>query len=221
MFCSPAWSGQKAALDASVRETNRRPFGHGVVTIHSGSYWIINTLDFNYFIYEATGKEIMDKLTAITVGACKEVENLLHRHYQEFLKRTGLPAKALSWNIEVTSLAQYMDELSKNGLNPEKTAKEVFENNKDLEPRMLCFKIVEALQELDPEKKARVIIFYAPPYLPHNYLNEEKKYDRELVEAIKSVLDHVEQETGETFALKKFFPYLADGSFLSLHETGQ
>ncbi|MED0740943.1 hypothetical protein P4S87_09715, partial [Aneurinibacillus aneurinilyticus] len=45
MFCDPDWSRQKAALDASVRETNRRPFGHGVVTIHSGSYWIINTLD--------------------------------------------------------------------------------------------------------------------------------------------------------------------------------
>ncbi|KIV55980.1 peptidase M20 [Aneurinibacillus migulanus] len=178
-------------------------------------------LYFNYFIYEATGKEIMDKLTAITIEACKEVENLLHRHYQEFLKRTGLPAKALSWNIEVTSLAEYMDELSRKGLNPEKTARAVFEHNKDVEPRMLCFKIVEALQELDPEKKARVIIFYAPPYLPHNYLNEEKKRDHELVEAIKDVLENVEQETGEKFALKKFFPYLADGSFLSLHETDE
>ncbi|MED0724694.1 hypothetical protein P4S91_17485, partial [Aneurinibacillus aneurinilyticus] len=45
MFCGPAWLGQKAALDASVWETNRRPFGHGVVTTHSGLYWIINTLD--------------------------------------------------------------------------------------------------------------------------------------------------------------------------------
>ncbi|MEZ2735967.1 hypothetical protein [Aneurinibacillus aneurinilyticus] len=27
MFCSPAWLGQKAALSASVWETNRRPFG--------------------------------------------------------------------------------------------------------------------------------------------------------------------------------------------------
>ncbi|MEZ2734872.1 hypothetical protein ACBQ08_12910 [Aneurinibacillus aneurinilyticus] len=45
MFCGPAWPRQKASLNASMRETNRRPFGHGVVTIYSGSYWIINTLD--------------------------------------------------------------------------------------------------------------------------------------------------------------------------------
>ncbi|MED0672048.1 hypothetical protein P4S95_17865, partial [Aneurinibacillus aneurinilyticus] len=47
MFCGPAWPRQKASLNASVRETNRRTFGHGVVTIHSGSYWIINTLVHN------------------------------------------------------------------------------------------------------------------------------------------------------------------------------
>lgn len=41
------------------------------------------------------------------------------------------------------------------------------------------------------------------------------------MEAIKDVLENVEQETGEKFALKKFFPYLADGSFLSLHETDE
>ncbi|MEZ2735783.1 hypothetical protein [Aneurinibacillus aneurinilyticus] len=27
MFCGPAWPEQKAACYASVRETNRRPFG--------------------------------------------------------------------------------------------------------------------------------------------------------------------------------------------------
>ncbi|MEZ2660178.1 hypothetical protein, partial [Aneurinibacillus aneurinilyticus] len=42
--CGPAWLGQKAAFYAWVRETNRRPFGHGVVAIYFGLYWIINTL---------------------------------------------------------------------------------------------------------------------------------------------------------------------------------
>ncbi|KIV52381.1 hypothetical protein [Aneurinibacillus migulanus] len=50
MFCSPAWLGQKAALYASVRETNRRPFGARCGGIHSGWYWIINTLGFTYDI---------------------------------------------------------------------------------------------------------------------------------------------------------------------------
>ncbi|MED0675307.1 M20/M25/M40 family metallo-hydrolase [Aneurinibacillus thermoaerophilus] len=178
-------------------------------------------LYFNYFIYELTAKEVMDKLKDIAVEATREVEEKLSRNYKEFLIRTGLPAKSLSWNIEVTSLAEYMEELAEKGMNPEQKAREVWEQNKDMEPRMLCFKIVEALQNMDSEKKARVIIFYAPPYLPHNYLNTDKERDRELLEAVREVLKAVEKETGEKFALKKFFPYLADGSFLSLHETDE
>jgi arginine utilization protein RocB len=99
--------------------------------------------------------------------------------------------------------------------------KKVFNENEHLEPRMLCFKIVEALQELDPNKKPRVIIFFAPPYLPHNYLNQDNERDANLEKALKEVLDEVAKETDEKFALKKFFPYLADGSFLSLHETDE
>ncbi|MED0709635.1 hypothetical protein, partial [Aneurinibacillus aneurinilyticus] len=38
MFCGPAWLRQKAALDASVRETNRRPFG---ARCSDDSLWII------------------------------------------------------------------------------------------------------------------------------------------------------------------------------------
>ncbi|WP_235496086.1 hypothetical protein [Aneurinibacillus migulanus] len=35
----------KSGLYASVRERTDARLGHGVVAIHSGSYWIINTLD--------------------------------------------------------------------------------------------------------------------------------------------------------------------------------
>ncbi|ERI10548.1 hypothetical protein HMPREF0083_01454 [Aneurinibacillus aneurinilyticus ATCC 12856] len=31
-------------------ETNRRPFGHGCDDVHSGSYWIINTLEGTYVL---------------------------------------------------------------------------------------------------------------------------------------------------------------------------
>ncbi|MEZ2733964.1 hypothetical protein [Aneurinibacillus aneurinilyticus] len=42
MFCGPAWLRQKVAFYASVRETNRRPFGARCV---DDPLWIINTLD--------------------------------------------------------------------------------------------------------------------------------------------------------------------------------
>ncbi|MGF7491232.1 M20/M25/M40 family metallo-hydrolase [Bacillus velezensis] len=174
---------------------------------------------FNYFIYEKTAKEVMDQLTAVADEACKETERKLSDYYDEYCERTSLPKKEMSWNVQVYSLEDYQKRLRSRGIDPAQCIEQAFKTYEHLELRMRCFKAVEELQKLDPEQGAKVIIFYAPPYLPHNYLKEESTRDRLLQHVIQEAVDKTAASTGETFAFKKFFPYLADGSFLSLHET--
>ncbi|PAK30326.1 peptidase M20 [Bacillus velezensis] len=176
---------------------------------------------FNYFIYEKTAKEVMDQLTAVADEACKETEQKLSDYYDEYCERTSLPKKEMSWNVQVYSLEDYLKRLRSRGIDPAQCIGQAFKTYEHLELRMRCFKAVEELQKLDPEQGAKVIIFYAPPYLPHNYLKEESTRDRLLQHVIQEAVDKTAASTGETFAFKKFFPYLADGSFLSLHETDE
>ncbi|MEA1005342.1 M20/M25/M40 family metallo-hydrolase [Bacillus velezensis] len=176
---------------------------------------------FNYFIYEKTAKEVMDQLTAVADEACKETERKLSDYYDEYCERTSLPKKEMSWNVQVYSLEDYLKRLRSRGIDPAQCIGQAFKTYEHLELRMRCFKAVEELQKLDPEQGAKVIIFYAPPYLPHNYLKEESTRDRLLQHVIQEAVDKTAASTGETFAFKKFFPYLADGSFLSLHETDE
>ncbi|MEK4634359.1 MULTISPECIES: M20 family metallopeptidase [Bacillus] len=176
---------------------------------------------FNYFIYEKTAKEVMDQLTAVADEACKETEQKLSDYYDEYCERTSLPKKEMSWNVQVYSLEDYLKRLKSRGIDPAQCIGQAFKTYEHLELRMRCFKAVEELQKLDPEQGAKVIIFYAPPYLPHNYLKEESTRDRLLQHVIQEAVDKTAASTGETFAFKKFFPYLADGSFLSLHETDE
>ncbi|MED3700592.1 M20 family metallopeptidase [Bacillus velezensis] len=176
---------------------------------------------FNYFIYEKTAKEVMDQLTAVADEACKETERKLSDYYDGYCERTSLPKKEMSWNVQVYSLEDYLKRLRSRGIDPAQCIGQAFKTYEHLELRMRCFKAVEELQKLDPEQGAKVIIFYAPPYLPHNYLKEESTRDRLLQHVIQEAVDKTAASTGETFAFKKFFPYLADGSFLSLHETDE
>lgn len=176
---------------------------------------------FNYFIYEKTAKEVMDQLTAVADEACKETEQKLSDYYDEYCERTSLPKKEMSWNVQVYSLEDYLKRLRSRGIDPAQCIEQAFKTYEHLELRMRCFKAVEELQKLDPEQGAKVIIFYAPPYLPHNYLKEESSRDRLLQHVIQEAVDKTAASTGETFVFKKFFPYLADGSFLSLHETDE
>ncbi|MDQ8057254.1 M20/M25/M40 family metallo-hydrolase [Bacillus velezensis] len=176
---------------------------------------------FNYFIYEKTAKEVMDQLTAVADEACRETEQKLSDYYDEYCERTSLPKKEMSWNVQVYSLEDYLKRLRNRGIDPAQCIEQTFKTYEHLELRMRCFKAVEELQKLDPEQGAKVIIFYAPPYLPHNYLKEESTRDRLLQHVIQEAVDKTAASTGETFVFKKFFPYLADGSFLSVHETDE
>lgn len=176
-------------------------------------------LYFNYFMYESTPEQILAKLLEETKQVCAEAESYLKKQYEQYIEKTGIPARDLSWEIDMKSYDQYVAELHDKGIDTKPVVKKVLQENEKTDLRELSFKIVRALQELDPEKRARVIVFFAPPYLPHNYLKETEKRDQHIQNTIETVLAEVHAETGEKFAIKKFFPYLADGSFLSIHET--
>ncbi|KEK21611.1 M20/M25/M40 family metallo-hydrolase [Bacillus gaemokensis] len=176
-------------------------------------------LYFNYFIYESTPKEVLMQLLEETKQVCKEAEEYLKEQFERYLLVTGVPSSDISWKINVTSYEDYVGELEELGIDTESTIQNVLKESNTSDLRELYFEMVGALQQLDPEKKARVIVFFAPPFLPHNYLKQTNKENRQLQSSIQAILENMQDETGEQFILKKFFPYLADGSFLSIHET--
>ncbi|MGG0763448.1 M20/M25/M40 family metallo-hydrolase [Bacillus paramycoides] len=178
-------------------------------------------LYFNYFIYEATTKKVLSQLLEETSKACKETEHYLQEQFEHYSLIAGLPMRNLSWEIDVISYADYINKLKGLDINPDIVIQDVIQASNTQDLRELYFEIVAALQQLDPEKRARVIIFFAPPFLPHNYLKQTNEGNDLLQNTIQSVLKHMQTETGEQFVLKKFFPYLADGSFLSIHETDE
>jgi arginine utilization protein RocB len=85
-----------------------------------------------------------------------------------------------------------------------------------LEPRQLCYKIVDELRKKDPASKPCIIIYFAPPYCPHNYLKEDNE---EILHKLQTAAKDWEEKLDEKFELKRFFPYLSDSSYLSLHDT--
>ncbi|MBB4823319.1 arginine utilization protein RocB [Sporosarcina luteola] len=179
---------------------------------------ISSHLYFNYFVYEDTPEEILGKLLQEAKEACQETERYLQQQFEAYIEFTGLPTRDLSWHVDVTTYDDYLRYLIQRGVDVRSIIQDALANQTgDL--RDISFSIVSALQDADPEKKARVILFFAPPFLPHNYLKSDVARDEKIQSSIANVLKEMSELTGERFELKKFFPYLADGSFLSIHET--
>ncbi|MFC7395017.1 M20/M25/M40 family metallo-hydrolase [Scopulibacillus cellulosilyticus] len=174
---------------------------------------------FNYFLYEESLAGVINKLKRLTIDACTAVEEKLKENYDRYAKKTGQITSQLSWHIEVNTLQEYISLLKDRGIDVDHVIRQTVQDHKGMELRELSFKIVDALQQKDSEKKPRVILFYSPPYLPNNYLRDHKLRDHMILNAMKQVVE----ESGEqdSFAIKRFFPFLSDSSYLSLHETNE
>ena len=81
--------------------------------------------------------------------------------------------------------------------------------------------VTPGISHSDPEKKPRVILFCGTPFLPSNHLDTNKESGQFLKKCLHETLNEVTKQTGETFKVRKYFPYLADGSFLSFQGTDE
>jgi arginine utilization protein RocB len=178
-------------------------------------------LYFNYFLYKSSAKEVLNRLLTITNEACNDVTNYLSKQYDRFVEKTKLPRKSLHWEIEVYSFEDYCKRLQDLKIDTKQVCETVAARHKGEDLRNISFKIMEVLNELDPSKNPRIILFFAPPYLPHNYLREEVESEKAIHDSIRALLEEEQGQQKENFELKKFFPFLADGSYLSIHETNE
>lgn len=174
-------------------------------------------LYFNYFIYKKTPSEVISSLKGLTEQATFTIEKLLKDNFLAYCRKNKVPKRDINWNIEVVTLKEYMEYLSKEGLEPELVMNELLNKlPKNMDDRLRAFEMVEALQRLDPQKKPRVILFLAAPFLPSNTLQEDSQ-SLQIKQAVSDALLEAEKNMNEKFCLRKYFPYLCDGSFLGFH----
>jgi arginine utilization protein RocB len=180
---------------------------------------VSSKLYFNYFVYEKSPNQVLHLLKEITSEACSIIVENQQTTFKDFCKTNQIPEKNLDWNIEVVSLEEHVQYLESLNLSPKSVIEQTIMEHKfrDIDDRMLAFHIVEALHHLDPEKKPRVILFFAPPYLPSNYLKDDDPKEINIFNKVKGELNKLQGE--HKFQIRKYFPYLSDGSFLSFKGT--
>jgi arginine utilization protein RocB len=173
-------------------------------------------LYFNYFIYEKSPKDVLNQLSEIANMVCENIQERLKQTYIQFRLTNGLPERELDWHVKVTTIEDYVNELKGKGIDTDGYIQEELQKRDVTEDeRMVAFRIVEGLHFLDPEKKPRVILFFAPPFLPSNYVSSSTTKGMRIQQVVESVMARM----GEEYKIRKYFPYLSDGSFLSFNGT--
>jgi len=182
---------------------------------------VTSHLYFNLMVLEASPQDIMKKLKETAVSTAAWTRDYYIRQYTKFAQSNDFPDMMPSWEIDVYTYEEFCEKLFSQGVDVKQVTAKVVEENSGMELRQLCFEIVDRLRQLDASGKPCIIIFYAPPYCPHNYLKGDSMRDQDVLSVIQNVTANCEQENGEVFAVKRFFPYLTDSSYLSLHDTDE
>ena len=175
-------------------------------------------LYFNYATHKSTPDEVMSKMIRAAHEAFSDVVNVLNERYDIYCKASRMAHKLLPWRARVISYQALYEAVKEErgaaaleahleGLKAEML------KDPSIDERLFGQRIVEAVHSLWSFKEPIVIVYFSPPYYPHNYVKGNWEKDICLLNAV----DHAirAQEGSRKVVSRKFYPYISDLSFVS------
>jgi len=175
-------------------------------------------LYFNYATHKSTPDEVMSKMIRAAHEAFSDVVNVLNERYDIYCKASRMAHKLLPWRARVISYQALYEAVK------EERGVAVLEAHLDalkaemlkdpaIDERLFGQRIVEAVHSLWSFKDPIVIVYFSPPYYPHNFVKGNWAKDVRLLEAVENAIQA--QGGARKVVSRKFYPYISDLSFVS------
>lgn len=178
-------------------------------------------LYFNYFSHQRSVREVIDQLKAIAVEAFQSAIDHTNTQNQLYCRQTGNTFAPSPYHPKVVSYEEFYREVSSTlgedlrGKLAELTKKLQAERT---DPRLICLAVVEEVRRLWSNKDPIVVVYFSPPYCPHNTVGTQTARGRAVRETVQQLAQEAGRRYGESFKIEHFFPALSDSSFLALDD---
>ncbi|TLM99637.1 peptidase M20, partial [bacterium] len=174
-------------------------------------------LYFNYATHKSTPDEVMDKMLRASHEAFSDVVNILNERYDVFCKASRMEHRPLPWKAKVISYQELYEAVKaeRGDLLDERldALKQEMLADTSIDERYFGQKLVEEVHSLWMDKDPVIVVYFSPPYYPHNYVKGNWPKDGKLLEAV----DHAVKKLKGRYNIvsRKFYPYISDLSFVS------
>jgi len=177
---------------------------------------------FNYFVHNKSMTEIVDLLLDAAKEAMGATIEVLDQRFEKYSKLAGLEYEPIDYEVKVMTfddLYQKALKVKGQGLNEmfTKFVNEIRGVEKD--QREVACQSVKWLTELANIHEPGIILFFAPPYCPHNTLKKEVESEFEIYQLLETISKEIGDEEGEVFKIDQFFPSLSDSSYIKIDDT--
>ena len=149
--------------------------------------------------------------------AFSDVVNVLNERYEVFCKSSGFPFERLPWNPRVMTYDQLYNAV-KSEIGGEldvklEMAKENLLKDKSMDEREFSLKLVEVVHALWSDKNPVVVVYFSPPYYPHNNVCGKNEKEERLLHSVNAAVGGLDSKYN--IINKNFYPYISDLSFVS------
>lgn len=173
-------------------------------------------LYFNTFLYEKSAKDVLDTLLDATKQAVDQVISMLDERLTAHRKNIHVPQGSIEHSVKIYLFEEYVA-FCREKINPDAILQTLLTKTEKLDKRELGFAFIDALEQATGDDSPKVILFLAPPFCPHNEIEQNTRLDV----AVTSAAEKIAERTGEVFKKRRFFPFLSDSSYLAMNETDQ
>lgn len=177
-------------------------------------------LYFNYATHKSTPDEIMENLLRAAREAFFGVIDLLNERYNVYCKASGMDFQRLPWKVKAMTYQDLYKKVKEERGDEVDIAiadlKAILMLDNTIDERLFSQKIVDQVHSLWSCKDPVIILYFSPPYYPHNYVSGKNIKEQKLLDVIEEVSR--KHEGKYKITNKKFYPYISDLSFASAPE---
>lgn len=175
---------------------------------------------FNYFVHDAPVNVITEKLLAAAKDAFRSVLSSLNREYRRFTEKNHETFQEKQYDVTVLSYDELVRICRQNvsdGDSLDQTVHGIIagQKQKGIDLRETPVEAVRYLLAKANLTQPVIVLYYAPPYCPHSTLKEDNEA---VMRCIREAAAETEEETGDSFRFKRFYPSLSDSSYLKIDD---
>ncbi len=168
-------------------------------------------LYFNTFLYEKSADTVLQTLLKASKEAVQEVTATYEKRFKLYTERSHIHS-SIDHDIEVMTFADYLVRLEEKGYDTKVLLSDFLGQIGDYDKREVGFELIDYLEAKTQSDEAKVVVFLAPPFCPHNYTDNDSRVDLALEKMMAEFPE-------EQFVKRRFFPFLSDSSYLAMRET--
>ena len=176
-------------------------------------------LYFNWPTHSSEPAEVLAKCRVKAVEAFEAVIAHLNAEYENFCRMSHIPFRRLPWETNVLTYDElYRQVKAEMGDEIDRILEGLIEQlrGRNADDREVSMAIVDEVHKHCSDKNSKIVVYFAPPYYPHNFVRDGDARSDILLAAVRRAVAEARSVYDYPIVTRRFYPYISDLSYCGI-----